>query len=66
MGGDYKRVTNVPIGAYGEAALEEALKALQHGESYRNVEREYDVPSRLRHAAQILRTVAERNSTHGV
>ena len=41
---DYKRLTNRPNGAYGEAALEEALNALQQGESYRSVEREYGVP----------------------
>ena len=35
MGRDYKRFTIKPNGAYGEAALEEALNALQHGESYR-------------------------------
>ena len=38
MGLGYKRITN--NGAYGEAALEEALIALKHGESYRRVERE--------------------------
>ncbi|KAI0236606.1 hypothetical protein LSAT2_012836 [Lamellibrachia satsuma] len=45
-GRDYKRVTNRPNGAYGAAALEEALNALQQGESYRSVEREYGVPRR--------------------
>ncbi|KAI0238401.1 hypothetical protein LSAT2_010904 [Lamellibrachia satsuma] len=48
-GRDYKLVTNRPNGAYGEAALEEALNALQHGESYRSIEREYGVP---RHTLQ--------------
>ena len=46
MGRDYKRVTNRPNGVYGEAALEEALNALEHGESYRS-EREYGVPRHM-------------------
>ena len=34
MGRDYKRVTNRPNSAYGDAALEEPLNALRHGVSY--------------------------------
>ena len=48
MGRDYKRLANKPNGAYGEAALEEAFNALEHGESHRS-EREYGVP---RHTLQ--------------
>ena len=46
MGRDYKRFTKRHNGAYDEAALEEALNSLQHGESYRSVDREYGAPKR--------------------